>query len=67
MSVRYRNAVINLDNVNNLEHLTIDLDNDVECNLGLFSLSIRDFKIINFVKKCLHDGNGCTINFGTKL
>lgn len=66
MSVKDFGKVINLDNINNLEHLTIDLDNQDELALGLFSVSIRDYRMLQFIKQCLHNGNGVTINYGYK-
>lgn len=66
MSIRNFGQVLNLDNINNLNHLTLDLNDNNELALGLFSVSLRDYKMLQFIKEQLHDGNGVTINFGYK-
>lgn len=66
MSIRNFGQVLNIDNVDNLNHLTIDLADNNELALGLFSVSLRDYKMLQFIKEQLHNGNGVTINYGYK-
>lgn len=66
MSIRNFGQVLNIDNIDNLNHLTIDLSDTNELALGLFSVSLRDYKMLQFIKEQLHSGNGVTINYGYK-
>lgn len=66
MSVRDNGLVINCLNTNTHDSLILDKNNDIESNLILASLSIRDFKMLAFIKQCLKDGHTCSIYTGYK-
>lgn len=66
MSVRDNGEVINCLNVSNHDSLVLDKTNDIESNLILASLSIRDFKMLSFIKQCLKDKQTCSIYLGYK-
>lgn len=66
MSISDYNKVININNINNNDYLCLKEEDNIESNLVLCSISIRDFKMLQFIKQALHDGNGVTINLGYK-
>lgn len=66
MSVRDNGQVINCLNVSTHDTLVLDKENDIESNLVLASLSIRDFKMLSFIKSCLKNNHSCSIYNGYK-
>ena len=66
MSIRDYEQVININNINNNDYLCLKKNDQLESNLVLSSISIRDFKMLQFIKEALHNGNGVTINIGYK-
>lgn len=66
MSIKNYNEVINCLNVSTHDSLVLDKNNDVESNLVLCSLSVRDYKMYCFIKDCLRNKQTCSIYLGYK-
>lgn len=64
MSIKDYNEVINITYGNTNEVVSLPLHDVIESNLGLYSISIRDFKILQIIKECIHNKTSCNINVG---
>lgn len=64
MSIRDYEEVINCTNLNNHDCIVLRKNDEIESNLVLSSLSIRDFKMLQFIKQALKDKQSVSISIG---
>ena len=62
MSVKNINECIVCENLSNVDSLVLYKDNDVESSLVLASISIRDYKMLSYIKSCLKNNQGVHIH-----